>query len=284
MEIFKEIEPLKAFLRQQKIAARSLGFVPTMGALHQGHLSLIKASKVENALTICSIYVNPAQFNNLTDLAKYPRALDQDIELLRKTDCDVLFCPDNSTMYSSESQIKFDFGMLDKVMEGRYRPGHFSGVALVVSKLFHIVSPDKAYFGQKDFQQFKVIEKLVQELKFDITLRCMPIERESDGLAMSSRNVRLLAEQRKKAIIFYDSLKETRELLEKGNSMQNVRQVIKNKFENINDVRLEYLELADVSNLSLKENVSDKSQAILLIAGYVGEVRLIDNLLLQNEN
>jgi len=280
MEIFKEIEPLKAFLRQQKIATRSLGFVPTMGALHQGHLSLIKASKVENALTICSIYVNPAQFNNLTDLAKYPRALDQDIELLRKTDCDVLFCPDNSTMYSSESLIRFDFGMLDKVMEGRYRPGHFSGVALVVSKLFHIVSPDKAYFGQKDFQQFKVIEKLVQELKFDITLRCMPIERESDGLAMSSRNVRLLAEQRKKAIIFYDSLKETRELLEKGNSMQNVRQVIKNKFENINDVRLEYLELADVSNLSLKENVSDKSQAILLIAGYVGEVRLIDNLLL----
>ncbi|HPW64288.1 MAG TPA: pantoate--beta-alanine ligase [Cyclobacteriaceae bacterium] len=280
MEIFKEIEPLKAFLRQQKIATRSLGFVPTMGALHQGHLSLIKASKVENALTICSIYVNPAQFNNLTDLAKYPRALDQDIELLRKTDCDVLFCPDNSTMYSSESLIRFDFGMLDKVMEGRYRPGHFSGVALVVSKLFHIVSPDKAYFGQKDFQQFKVIEKLVQELKFDITLRCMPIERESDGLAMSSRNVRLLAEQRKKAIIFYDSLKETRELLEKGNSMQNVLKVIINKFENSNEVRLEYLELADVSNLSPQENVSDKINAILLIAGYVGEVRLIDNLLL----
>jgi len=280
MEIFKEIEPLKAFLRQQKIATRSLGFVPTMGALHQGHLSLIKASRVENALTICSIYVNPAQFNNLSDLAKYPRTLDQDIERLRKTGCDVLFCPDNSEMYSSESQIKFDFGILDKVMEGRYRPGHFSGVALVVSKLFHIVSPDKAYFGQKDFQQFKIIEKLVEELKFDITLRCMPIEREPDGLAMSSRNVRLSAEQRKKAIIFYDSLKETRELLEKGNSMQNVRQVIKNKFENSNEVRLEYLELADVSNLSPQENVSDKINAILLIAGYVGEVRLIDNLLL----
>jgi len=280
MEIFKEIEPLKAFLRQQKIATRSLGFVPTMGALHQGHLSLIKASRVENALTICSIYVNPAQFNNLSDLAKYPRTLDQDIERLRKTGCDVLFCPDNSEMYSSESQIKFDFGILDKVMEGRYRPGHFSGVALVVSKLFHIVSPDKAYFGQKDFQQFKIIEKLVEELKFEITLRCRPIEREPDGLAMSSRNVRLSAEQRKKAIIFYDSLKETRELLEKGNSMQNVRQVIKNKFENSNEVRLEYLELADVSNLSPQENVSDKINAILLIAGYVGEVRLIDNLLL----
>ncbi|HRG78713.1 MAG TPA: pantoate--beta-alanine ligase, partial [Cyclobacteriaceae bacterium] len=116
MEIFKEIEPLKAFLRQQKIATRSLGFVPTMGALHKGHLSLIKASRVENALTICSIYVNPAQFNNLSDLAKYPRTLDQDIEQLRKTGCDVLFCPDNSEMYSSESQIKFDFGILDKVM------------------------------------------------------------------------------------------------------------------------------------------------------------------------
>jgi pantoate--beta-alanine ligase len=183
-------------------------------------------------------------------------------------------------MYSSESQIKFDFGMLDKVMEGRYRPGHFSGVALVVSKLFHIVSPDTAYFGQKDFQQFKIIEKLAEELKFDITLRCMPIERESDGLAMSSRNVRLSAEQRKKAIIFYDSLKETKELLEKGNSIQNVRQLIKNKFENSNEVKLEYLELADASNLSPQENVSDRSKAILLIAGYVGEVRLIDNLLL----
>ncbi|MEQ1585346.1 MAG: pantoate--beta-alanine ligase [Cyclobacteriaceae bacterium] len=279
MEIFKEIEPLKAFLRQEKIDARTIGFVPTMGALHRGHLSLIEASRLENARTVCSIYVNPTQFNNPSDLAKYPRTLDRDIELLGKTGCDVIFCPDNNAMYSSESQIKFDFGTLDKVMEGRFRPGHFSGVALVVSKLFHIVSPERAYFGQKDFQQFKIIEKLVDELKFDISLRCMPIEREPDGLAMSSRNTRLSAEQRKKAIIFYESLQEASELLKKGNSMKDVQQVIKSKCEN-SEVQLEYLELADKSNLTVLENVSGKSKAILLIAGYVGEVRLIDNILL----
>jgi pantoate--beta-alanine ligase len=279
MDIFKEIEPLKAFLRQEKIGGRSLGFVPTMGALHQGHLALIKASKHENALTVCSIYVNPTQFNNPSDLAKYPRTLDQDIELLRNTGCDVLFCPDNDEMYSSESRIKFDFGALDKVLEGSYRPGHFSGVALVVSKLFHIVSPDKAYFGQKDFQQFKIIEMLVDELKFNISLRCMPIEREADGLAMSSRNARLSPKQRKEAIIFYKSLQDARELLKKGNSMKNIHEVIKSKFENTTEGRLEYLELVDATNLTLLENVSDK--AILLIAGYVGEVRLIDNLLLK---
>jgi pantoate--beta-alanine ligase len=279
MEIFKEIEPLKAFLRQEKIDAHSVGFVPTMGALHQGHLSLIKASMLENACTVCSIYVNPTQFNNPADLAKYPRTLDQDIDLLRKTGCDVIFCPDNNVMYASESQIKFDFGTLDKVMEGGYRPGHFSGVALIVSKLFHIVAPERAYFGQKDFQQFKIIEKLVDELKFDISLRCMPIEREPDGLEMSSRNARLSAEQRKKAAIFYESLREARELLKKGNSMKEVQRVIKSKCEN-SHVQLEYLELADESNLTLLENVSDKNNAILLIAGYVGEVRLIDNILL----
>lgn len=279
MEIFKEIEPLKAFLRQEKIDARSLGFVPTMGALHQGHLSLIKASRLENACTVCSIYVNPTQFNNPADLAKYPRTLDEDIELLGKNGCDVIFCPDNNAMYSSESQIKFDFGSLDKVMEGRYRPGHFSGVALIVSKLFHIVAPERAYFGQKDFQQFKIIEKLVDELKFDISLRCMPIERETDGLAMSSRNTRLSAIQRKEAIIFYESLQEARELLKKGNAIKDVQRVIKSKFEN-SQVQLEYLELADESNLTLLENVSGKNKAILLIAGYVGEVRLIDNLFL----
>lgn len=279
MEIFTEIEPLKAFLRQEKIDAHSIGFVPTMGALHQGHLSLIKASRLENARTVCSIYVNPTQFNNPADLAKYPRTLDRDIDLLSKAGCDVVFCPDNNAMYSSESQIKFDFGSLDKVMEGRYRPGHFSGVALIVSKLFHIVTPERAYFGQKDFQQFKIIEKLVDELKFDISLRCMPIEREPDGLAMSSRNTRLSAEQRKKAIIFYESLQEARELLKKGSSMKDVQRVIKSKCEN-SQVQLEYLELAEESNLTLLENVSDKNKAILLIAGYVGEVRLIDNLLL----
>jgi pantoate--beta-alanine ligase len=278
MRIFDKIGPLKAFLRQEKKATRSIGFVPTMGALHQGHLSLINSSKRENALTVCSIYVNPSQFNNPTDLAKYPRSLEQDIELLKKANCDVLFCPDNLEMYPTENQIKFDFGALDKILEGHYRPGHFSGVALIVSKLLNIISPERVYFGQKDFQQYKIIEKLVYELKFDVLLRCMPIEREPDGLAMSSRNARLSGVHREKAIIFHESLTQAREMLKSGNSMKEVKSLIRSKFENSIEVRLEYLELANQSDLSLLETVSDK--AILLIAGYIGEVRLIDNLLI----
>jgi pantoate--beta-alanine ligase len=278
MDIFNEIGPLKAFLRLKKIGFNSIGFVPTMGALHQGHISLIEASRTENSITVCSIFVNPAQFNNPADLAKYPRTLESDIVLLEKANCDILFCPETSQMYSSQSQVIFDFGKLDKMMEGHYRPGHFSGVALVVSKLLHIVSPDRAYFGQKDYQQFKIIEKLVTDLKFDVSLQCMPIKREPDGLAMSSRNARLAKDQRNKASVFYQSLGQAKSLLRQGNSMKDVRTLIVKKFESIRDVKLEYLELVDTANLTPIENVSDT--AILLIAGYVGEIRLIDNLLM----
>lgn len=285
MDIFKEILPLKAFLESANRHSGSVGFVPTMGALHQGHLSLIQASKRDNAITICSIYVNPTQFNNPVDLAQYPNTLDKDIELLQKAGCDALFCPENKEMYSNKSSLKFDFGSLENVLEGKFRPGHFSGVALVISKLFHIVNPNKAYFGQKDFQQFKIIEKLVEELKFDVALRCMPIEREPDGLAMSSRNTRLNAEQRKKAITLYKNLQRASELIKKGDTMNSVREMVESTFSKIDDVKLEYFELADSSNLMSLKNVADKTdQAILLIAGYVGEVRLIDNLLLTNEN
>ncbi len=279
MQIFSEIEPMRAFLGKFKGDAGTIGFVPTMGALHRGHLSLIKASQSENSITVCSIYVNPTQFNNADDLAKYPRTIDQDIAVLEEANCDVLFCPGNEVMYESGNQIRFDFGSLDTMLEGRFRPGHFSGVALVVSKLFHIVDPDKAYFGQKDFQQFKIIEKLVQDLKFDLSLRCIPIEREPDGLAMSSRNARLNSDQRKKATIFYESLKQAEQMLRNGMPWSAIQSEIKATCESIDEIRLEYFELADTSNLNSLERVSHK--AILLVAGYVGEVRLIDNLLLE---
>lgn len=279
MQIFSEIEPMKAFLGKLKGDAGTIGFVPTMGALHPGHLSLLRASQSENSTTVCSIYVNPTQFNNADDLAKYPRTIDQDIAVLGEANCDVLFCPGNEVMYEKGNQIRFDFGSLDSMLEGRFRPGHFSGVALVVSKLFHIVAPDKAYFGQKDFQQYKIIEKLVQDLKFDLDLRCIPIERETDGLAMSSRNARLSSSQRKKATIFYESLKRAEQMLRNGMSWSIIQREIKATCETIDEIRLEYFELADSSNLNLLESVSD--QAILLIAGYIGEVRLIDNLLLE---
>jgi pantoate--beta-alanine ligase len=278
MEIFEEIKALKAFLGTRRDKHLSIGLVPTMGALHDGHLELIKASKAENQVTVCSIYVNPAQFNNPSDLQKYPRTVVLDSELLQKAGCDVIFTPNNEEMYAQKSTLHFDFGSLDKVMEGKFRPGHFSGVALVVSKLFNIVQPNRAYFGQKDFQQYKIISKVVGELLFDLKLSSVPIVREQSGLAMSSRNQRLNAEEKTKATIFYQSLIRAKYLLLNGDSIEKVRDEVERKCGSIPGVRLEYLELADTENLNPTEIVSSKS--ILLIAGYVGEVRLIDNLLL----
>ena len=278
MDIFSQIGPLRDFLEQKKLIGKSLGFVPTMGALHDGHLALIRESHRENEITVCSIYVNPTQFSNADDLARYPRTIDRDIEMLESVGCNVLFCPSNEEVYPEKSRIKFDFGPLEQVMEGKFRPGHFSGVATVVSKLFNIVQPSKAYFGQKDFQQFKIVECLVQELKFNVQLRCVPIQREKDGLAMSSRNMRLDNEQRRNAVVFYESLQMAKRRLEEGLSMSLVREEIKKHCESKRGVKLEYLELTDTSNFVQRESVTSK--AILLIAGYVGEVRLIDNLLL----
>lgn len=277
MQVFKEIKPLKAFFKD-KWNVMSLGMVPTMGALHAGHLSLVKASKAENQLTICSIFVNPTQFNNAQDLEKYPRNLDRDLGMLEQAGCDIVFAPESLEMYKDTSTLKFDFGPLDKVLEGKYRPGHFSGVALVVSKLFHIVRPTIAYFGQKDFQQFKIIEKLVDELKFDIQLKRMPVFREPDGLAMSSRNMRLNESERKKAIVLYESLLAAKKILSEGQPLPRVKEWVKQKCESVAGVKLDYFELADSENLNLLETVTPGS--VLLIAGFVGEVRLIDNLLL----
>lgn len=283
MEIFKEIEPLRAFLEIGRRLHKSIGFVPTMGALHDGHLSLIRASRAQNDLTVCSIYVNPTQFNNATDLAKYPKTVEKDIEMLRQSGCDVLFLPEDSTMYKREGRLKLDFGVLDKVLEGEFRPGHFSGVALVVSKFFNIIQPNRAYFGQKDFQQFKVINRLVEELNFDIELPFVPTLREPDGLAMSSRNLRLNPGERVKALIFFKSLQLAREELRKGASIDTVRSKVKSLFETTSGVRLEYFEIANAENLTLVESVGNSINCIMLIAGFVGEVRLIDNMFVSKD-
>jgi pantoate--beta-alanine ligase len=284
MEIFKQIAPLKAFLNAQKRAGKSVGLVPTMGALHAGHLSLIKASAAQNDVTVCSIFVNPTQFNNPSDLQKYPRTLDKDTLLLEKVECDAVFCPEASEMYPEKAIIRFDFGHLDKVMEGAFRPGHFSGVGLVVSKLFNIIQPTQAYFGQKDWQQFAVIRRLVEELNFDLVLTSVPTSREEDGLAMSSRNLRLNPEQRQLATVFYESLLGAKQALLQGKTVQDARAIVQAKFDE-RQVSLEYFELADSKNLNILENVkasdSLSGQPIMCIAGFVGEVRLIDNMFLQ---
>ena len=226
MEIFKKIAPLKVYLEEIRRSGKTIGLVPTMGALHNGHIALISASKAQNSYTICSIYVNPMQFNNPADLQKYPRNLEQDVKLLEAAGCDVLFYPDNEEMYEGKSVLKFDFGDLDKVMEGKYRPGHFSGVALVVSKLFNIVNPDNAYFGQKDWQQFAVIQQVVTELKFGLTFHSIPTLRETDGLAMSSRNLRLNGMQRQQATVFYNALRLAKEKLKKGEEIARVKRLV----------------------------------------------------------
>lgn len=280
MQIFREIAPLKAFLVEKRLQGHTIGFVPTMGALHEGHISLIRTALNENSIAVCSIFVNPAQFNNPADLDKYPRTLESDTEMLKSVGCQVLFCPDAQTIYAKEHVIKFDFGSLDKVMEGEFRPGHFSGVALVVSKLFHMVEPQVAYFGQKDWQQVAIIKKLVADLSFNLSVKSLPTMREKDGLAMSSRNMRLTSSQRNQALILYQSLIAGKSALAQGISIDEVKKQIKKLYEGKSEVRLEYFEVVDSENLNALQHVSESQQAILCTAAYVGDVRLIDNMFL----
>lgn len=283
MEIFEEIKPLRTFLAGKRNEGLSIGLVPTMGALHPGHLSLIRASQVDNDLTIASIYVNPTQFNNSSDLENYPRTKEEDLKLLEQIGCDILFIPSNSEMYTGPQRLQFDFGDLDKILEGKFRPGHFSGVALVVSKLLHIVCPDRAYFGQKDYQQFKVITRLNEELKFFVDLRSVPIVRENSGLAMSSRNQRLSKEGRGHAILLFESLNYVKAEINKGGEFRKLKKEIETRFQKTKEMKLEYLHLADKNTLELLDQVADPKDAILLIAAFVGEVRLIDNMMLTGQ-
>lgn len=281
MEIFEEIKPLRTFLEGKRRQGISIGLVPTMGALHLGHLSLISASKANNDLTVASIYVNPTQFNNTSDLENYPRTRETDLRLLEQNGCNVIFIPTNSEMYSGHQKLKFDFGGLDKILEGEFRPGHFSGVALAVSKLLNIVSPDRAYFGQKDYQQFKVITMLNDELKFFVDLRSVPIVREASGLAMSSRNQRLSDEARKNALLLIESLNYLKVEINKGVEFRKLRKEIEDRFKKREDMKLEYLELANKHTLEFIEYVDKPQDAILLIAAFVGDVRLIDNMMIE---
>jgi pantoate--beta-alanine ligase len=280
MQIFREIEPLRAFLVEKRGAGKSIGLVPTMGALHEGHLTLLKQARSENDVTVCSIYVNPTQFNNPEDLANYPRTLEQDAQQLRSIGCDAVFAPESAEMYNTPNVVRFDFGHLDKVMEGAFRPGHFSGVALVVSKLFHIVEPHRAYFGQKDWQQFAIISTLARELKFNLEIKSVPTVREANGLAMSSRNLRLTPEQRAKAAVLSGALRDARVQLINKTSIDTVKQFVKSHVESDAEITLEYFEVADSENLMPLNGVEDSAKPILCIAAFVGQVRLIDNMFL----
>ncbi|MCS6796021.1 MAG: pantoate--beta-alanine ligase [Raineya sp.] len=279
---FYEISPLQNFLWQVRKEGKKIGFVPTMGALHEGHLSLIRRCKQENDVVVCSVFVNPTQFNNPEDLAKYPRTLEKDAQMLEKAGCDILFAPNENVMYPQKTTLNFYFGHLENVMEGKFRKGHFNGVALVVSKLFHIVQPHRAYFGQKDLQQFAIIRTLVQDLMFPVELVRCPIVREANGLAMSSRNQRLNAEQQATASHLYKALKKAETMLAE-NSVKQIQKSVKEYLLNVRGIELEYFEIADANTLQIVEDLTSfQGDLALCIAAYVAGVRLIDNIVIEN--
>ncbi len=275
MQIFKEIEPLKQYLQRCKKEGKSIGLVPTMGALHRGHIALIERAKATSDVVVCSLFVNPTQFNNPSDLEKYPRTLESDTHLLNNSGCDVLFAPEVATMYQQSSTIRFDFGELGQVLEGKFRPGHFSGVATIVTKLFHIVDPDHAFFGQKDYQQLQIITQLVRQLDFNLQLHPVATWRESDGLAMSSRNMRLSPGQRKNAPIIFQTLNEASAQLRSGSPWAHVQSQAVTRLNAVHEFEVEYFELADRDSLHPSSSMSN---SIVLVACYVGGIRLIDNL------
>ncbi|MEM6297517.1 MAG: pantoate--beta-alanine ligase [Bacteroidota bacterium] len=257
----------------------SLGFVPTMGALHEGHASLVKRSKLENDFTVCSIFVNPLQFDKKEDLQNYPRTFESDQAILESLGCDFLIYPTPETMYPSPVRLKFDFGKLETEMEGRFRTGHFSGVAVVVAKLFHLAQPTRAYFGQKDWQQYLIIRQLAQDLSFPLEVIPCPIIREKDGLAMSSRNLRLTNEQRSIAPKIYEVLQAAQKELKMSHDMQEVEQNALKKLSQIDGFEPEYFSAVDAYTLEPLEKIEVNTEVLLATAVYLRPIRLIDNLI-----
>ncbi|MFD2999780.1 pantoate--beta-alanine ligase [Pontibacter toksunensis] len=279
MEVIKQVSTIRERVQALRCSGKSIGFVPTMGALHEGHLQLLHASAKENDVTICSIFVNPTQFNNPDDYKLYPRTLDEDTALLKTVSCDILFAPSPEEVYPPQQPLlQFSFGALEDVMEGEHRPGHFNGVATIVSKLFHLVQPHRAYFGQKDLQQVAIVRQLVHTLSFDLDLVCFPTVREQDGLAMSSRNTRLNLEQRQAAPSLYKALKIAEAQL-RQKSVPEIKKEVAAFLGNVDGVALEYFEIADPGTLQPVEDITKVEEVALCIAAVVGPVRLIDNIL-----
>ena len=279
MRTFKNIADLKSFLEKSRKEGRSIGFVPTMGALHAGHISLIERARNDTDLVGCSIFVNPTQFNDRSDLDKYPRTPEADMAMLEKAGCDVVFMPSENEMYPEPDNRKFDFGELERVMEGAHRPGHFNGVALIVSKLFSAVEPDKAYFGQKDFQQLAIVRRMTKQLDLNIDIIGCPIVREADGLAMSSRNVRLSAKERQEAVLIPQTLFKVKEMAAK-NSVKELKAFAEASIASNPDLKLDYFEISDVETLQPVDEIEPGKGAVACIAVKVGPVRLIDNIIL----
>ncbi len=276
MIVYDKIKETRGFAEDARQSGKTIGFVPTMGALHEGHLSLVKQARQENDLVIVSIFVNPIQFNNPEDLKKYPRTLEKDLMMLELAECDLVFNPSLLEMYPEKVEKTYDFGDLATVMEGEFRPGHFSGVATVVQRLFEITLPNKAYFGEKDYQQLQIIRALVRNEKLNLEIIPCPISREADGLARSSRNERLTPEMRKAAPYIHMVLEEARNLAVNHKATQIIN-FVKIKFADHPLLKLEYFSIADGETLQpVTGNILPGNYGF--IAAFAGEIRLIDNI------
>lgn len=279
MEKFTTKKDLQQYLAHLGAQGKAIGFVPTMGALHNGHLSLIKQAQQQCDVVVCSIFVNPTQFNNPKDLEIYPRPIQDDIDKLERVNCDVLFNPAVNEIYDNHEQWHLEIGRLEQLLEGKSRPGHYQGVTQVVYKLFNIVKPDVAFFGQKDYQQVLVISRMVALLNMPVKLVMCPIEREADGLAMSSRNIHLTPADREHALVLSKTLNSVKEGFD-INKIDELKQEAAAAINRTPDVVLDYFEIADSETL-LPANQNTKS-IVALVAAMVGKTRLIDNVVLKD--
>ncbi len=277
MKIIRLISELRAELEQGRELGKTIGLVPTMGALHSGHISLVERAVAENDITVVSVFVNPTQFNDKNDLKNYPRTLDADCALLESAGVDYVFAPEVEEMYPKPDTRIFSFAPLDTVMEGACRPGHFNGVAQIVSKLFYAVEPDRAYFGEKDFQQLAIIREMVAQLELKLEIVGCPIVRESDGLALSSRNMLLTEEERTRALIISRTLFESLEFA-KENTLQATKSFVEEKINAVDGFKLEYFQIVNGRTLQQIDNWDDCDYVVGCIALFCGKIRLIDNI------
>lgn len=277
MKVIHTIKDLQAELSALKAQGKKVGLVPTMGALHAGHASLVKRSVKENDVTVVSVFVNPTQFNDKNDLEKYPRTLDADCRLLEDCSATFVFAPSVSEMYPQPDTRRFSYAPLDTVMEGAFRPGHFNGVCQIVSKLFDAVKPHRAYFGEKDFQQLAIIREMVRQMKFDLEIVGCPIVREEDGLALSSRNARLSAGERENALNISRTLFKSRTFAA-NHSVNETQKIVEEAIAAAPGLRLEYFEIVDGNTLQKIANWDETSYAVGCITVFCGDVRLIDNI------
>ncbi|MCK9180338.1 MAG: pantoate--beta-alanine ligase [Bacteroides sp.] len=275
MQVFETINALQKELSQ--LNSKSIGLVPTMGALHRGHLSLMNQSLEDNDITVVSVFVNPTQFNDKNDLEKYPRTLDKDTQLVNSLGVDYVFAPTVEEMYPEPDTRVFNYSPQDEVMEGIYRPGHFNGMCQIVSKLFSIVQPTRAYFGEKDYQQLVIVKRMVEDLKLDIEVVGCPIVREKDGLALSSRNALLSKEERENALLISKTLFESLKLAA-NYSLKETLSFVKNTIQQNDNLELQYFEIVDANTLLPLEEWEDSSSIIGCITVFCGAVRLIDNI------